>query len=568
MSEQQVVQKIVKDYFSSAVIIDDNLELGTNQPDIQKEFSESDFELENPYEFLDEDESKLEAAPASESHYEESLNTPFETYQEFIREGFVTLPWKYTNKEDINVLKNTLDNTKLLIVDWNLEPSFDKSKMGDIAIEIINSFVSSKKGLKCAVIYTQEDSHSVQSKLENTFICKKIEESETGEDLFIFEEREGANPKSLFGIIMSKKTNPENIIKSIAQILLNNKSITIHLMESANLLNTNLNRSMTNFNTPFEKVLFTQMVTSNLSNSGISQFINETLISSVIEGDKSDFDGDRSNFLFEVKRRNLIKKLNHLDQACIEPLMNLLNISSKLAKNKIPSLFNDCKFILELKRDVECSASVEDLREKLSILLKNKVEDGIVNNRDKFLNLINDVLLFTLFLDDYNFEEEEKFVKSFQSQSLTFTKILKFITIGDKKIKTGSIIKNPSDGKFLLCITPLCDTERPEVVENKYKFLVGDKIDKPTPENLKNNKGNCYYMPLPLEEELFYVKWNFFDTCTVELSKIEEIESLITLKKDYIQNIINRYIAYQSRAGINEIFYKESNYISNFKNLI
>jgi hypothetical protein len=566
MSEQQVVQKIVKDYFSSAVIIDDNLELGTNQYESQEEFSDSDFGIKDPYEFLTE-ESEQEAAPASENQYEESFNTPFETYQEFIREGFVTLPWKYTNKEDISVLKKSLDNSKLLIVDWNLEPSFDKSTMGDVAIELINSFISSNKGLKCAVIYTQEDAHSVQAKLENTFICKKIEESDTGEDLFIFEERDSANPKSLFGIIMSKKTNPENIIKNIAQILLNNKSITIHLMESANLLNTNLNRSMTSFNTPFEKVLFTQMVTSNLSNNKISQFINETLISSVIESDNSELDRDRSNFLFEVKRRNLIKKLNDFDQTCIDPLMKLLNVDSNPGKNKIPLLFTNSQFISELKLDVENSVSLKILKEKLSNLLRNNVEEGIVNNRSKFINLNNDVLLFTMFLDDYNSEEEAQFVESFQKQSLTFTKILKFISFGDKKIKTGSIIENPSDGKYLLCITPLCDTERPEEVGNKFKFLVGDKIDKPTQENLKNNKSNCYFMPLPIEEDLFYIKWNFFDTCTIELSDIEE-ESLIILKKDYVQNIINRYIAYQSRAGINEIFYKESSFISNFKNLI
>ncbi|WP_227394988.1 response regulator receiver domain [Jeotgalibacillus aurantiacus] len=567
MTKQSIVENIVKDYFNSAVIIDDNLELSPSESVSQETFSNANLKI-GEYEFYD-DDSKSEAAIASEINYNENLSTPFETYQELIRGGFVTLPWKYVEKDDINILRNALNNSKLLIVDWNLEPSsIDKSSMGERAIEFINSFVATKKGLKCAVIYTQEDVHSVQKKLEGSFLCKKILEDENGEDLFIFEEKENVNSKSLFGIIMTKKADPESIIKNISKIMLTNKSLALHLMESANLLNKNLNSSITSFNTPFEKVLFTQMVTSNLKNDKISVFINDTLISSVIEGDNSEFNSNESNFLFAMKRRNLIKSLTDYNEAYTQPLMKMLNIDTKPSKNKIPNLFKKSDFRTEFIKIIEKSNSLDDLKNNISSFLKEHVEKEIVADQKKFFSLTNDVLFFTLFIDDYSSEKEDEFVESFQKQTLAFTKILKFISPSDNSIKTGSIINNLSGEDYLLCITPLCDIERPEKVGNKFKFLVGEKVQKPKIDELKNTKNNCYFMPAPLESDLFYIKWNFYDTCTISLSELEEKRALITLKKDYIQNIINRYIAYQSRAGINEIFYKESNYISNFKNLI
>lgn len=576
MSEQQVVQKIVKEYFNSAVIIDDNLELVTYQIDNQDVFTDSDLGIENSNEFFWEQLEEDSIEPDKKN--EENLNTPFETYQEFIKEGFVIMPWKYTDKNDIGILKNTLNNSKLLIVDWNLEPSsYDKLAMGDIAIEIINNFISSKKGLKCAVIYTQEDTQSVQAKLEDTFACKKIE-GFGEEDLFIFEEKDSEPFKSLFGIIMTKSTKPENIIKNISQILLENKSITIHLMESANALNANLGKSMTNFNAPFEKVLFSQMITSNLSNNKVSQFINETLVSSVIENDNVNFEGEKRNFLFETKKRNIVKKLNTFEKdlddqtktnshkELLDELVKLLNLVPKV-KTQVIKLFERNEFIKDLVDNLENSNSVKCFKDKLSDILNKNLPEEIVSGK-QFDKIKDDTLFLILFLDDYNSQDGEKFIKSFKQQSLNFTKILKFISLGDKKIKTGSVIKNLTDERYLLCITPLCDTERPASINNKYKFLIGDKIDKPSKDDLKNNRNGCYFMPLPLNEELIYIKWNFFDTCTIELSDLDEKESLLTLKKDYIQNIMNRYIAYQSRAGINEIFYKESNYISNFMKLM
>ncbi|WP_214772385.1 response regulator receiver domain [Exiguobacterium sp. s39] len=577
MSEQQVVQKIVKEYFNSAVIIDDNLELVTNKIDNQDTLTDNDLGIGSSDEIFWE-QSEEDDSIESDKQNEENLNTPFETYQEFIKEGFVIMPWKYNDKNDIGVLKNTLNNSKLLIVDWNLEPSsYDNSTMGEIAIEIINNFISSKKGLKCAVIYTQEDTQSVQAKLQSTFACKKIEGFEE-EDLFIFEEKDSEPSKSLFGIIMTKNTKPENIIKNIAQILLESKSITIHLMESANALNANLGKSMTNFNAPFEKVLFSQMITSNLSNNKVSQFINETLVSSVIENDNTIFESEKRNFLFETKKMNIVKKLNIFEKdldnhtktdnhkKSLEELVELLNLISKL-NTQVIKLFKNYNFIKDLVNNLENSNSVECFKNKLSDMLKKHLPEDVVKGK-YFDRIKGDTLFLILFLDDYNAQEKEKFIESFKQQSLNFTKILKFISLGDKKIKTGSVIKNLKDDSYLLCITPLCDTERPASINNKYKFLIGDKIDKPSRDDLKNNKNGCYFMPLPLDEELIYIKWNFFDTCTIELSDLDEKESLLTLKKDYIQNIMNRYIAYQSRAGINEIFYKESNYISNFMKLM
>lgn len=60
----------------------------------------------------------------------------------------------------------------------------------------------------------------------------------------------------------------------------------------------------------------------------------------------------------------------------------------------------------------------------------------------------------------------------------------------------------------------------------------------------------------------------FFNVTSMDEQELRnKYQKLIVLKKDYVQNIINRYIAYQARAGVNELFFKEA-YRNNFVDLL
>lgn len=84
---------------------------------------------------------------------------------------------------------------------------------------------------------------------------------------------------------MKKDIEPAELIRKISQILLSDKCIPIHIMDSASRLEKSITKAIHKFNAPFEQVLLTQILSSEIKNEGIPKFLDDTFLSSVLSDD-------------------------------------------------------------------------------------------------------------------------------------------------------------------------------------------------------------------------------------------------------------------------------------------
>lgn len=536
------VEAIVKKYFDNAVIVDDQFNFTEIElPEI------ADEEIGDiPDEFLVDD-----VAVTSEHDLNQR---PKELFQQLTFDGFIAYPYKYSSQSvevQLRFLSKVLDTTKLLFIDWNLEDLRPESpeKPGKAAIEILNHYTSRLVGLKCAVIYTQEDCDVVLSEISTHF------EVIDGQNYF-FQEAGKTEGNSLFGFVMKKDTEPAELIKKISQILLNDKCIPIHIMDSASRLEMSITKAIHKFNAPFEQVLLTQILSSEIKNEGIPKFLDDTLLSSILSDELAL---QPSNFLFNAKKNRIMKALS-ADSIDIQKITDFFEILNFKGKQAIIDLFKNSRFVEGLKKsfDDEEIVSFESLKTAILSILP----DPSAKNK------INEIVLMIFLIVDF-IDDSKGFKPSFLEQTYYFTKLLKYVDTAMDKIHTGSIFKRNADDTYLLCITPFCDTHRPDTkVNNIFKFIVGVVVGSDK-DMLKNSNDNfaCTGVPFDEDKAVKFIKWDFYHVVSLKKEEVfSDCEKMATLRKEYIQNIINRYISYQARAGVNELFFKET-YRESFYNV-
>ncbi|MGG0024357.1 response regulator receiver domain [Bacillus inaquosorum] len=561
MSSEMLIEarQIIREYFNSAVIVDD--ELFTNQTDNNYDIinnpltnddlgiSKGEFGFDSPGTQL------LEEVVISVDQYNAD-----EVYNDLLSEGIVTVPWKYSPSEDIRNLEAILLSSKMLVVDWKLVKSNDSSIMGDDSIKLINKFISNKKGLKCAIIYTQENLDEVKVKIQNNYIVRDTyNSSDANQEYFYFEEK-GVQNNSLFGFIINKHTKPSEILDHISEVLLKNKSIALHLMDSSMHLNYNIDRAINIFNAPYEKILLTQIMTSDLSQNKISSIINETFLDSILDLEsREEHKKLKSDFLFEAKKHKIVHHLQNFKPDVLDDLGQKLKITTI---KEIKNLLLDSEFIEEIIELINKSASFRIFKTEVSTLISKQFNK--MSNRQR--KLFGEFPLIILYLD-ISEDPTNDFINSFKEQTYNFTKVMKFLEAGEN-VTTGSIIKDNSSNNYLLCITPLCDAIRPKEINYNFKFLIGEIVTEYKTSDLKNSSKKHYFLSVPIDGHLCMIRWDFYRVKTINLKSTSSYKPFINLKKEYIQNIMNLYTAYQSKAGVDELFYKESDYIDNFIDLI
>lgn len=582
MTVADTAKQIVKEYFSNAIIVDDELEI-MELFEIKKLDSDCSV-LEDQIDYSeidgldDEWSGKNEVAAVSEnieSQFIDITHTPNDVYRSFIDTGILTMPFKYDPdeeaKDNIKKIEKVLKNSQILIVDWEMEGDTGVVTPGDATKQIIKTFLSQDAGIKCSVIYTKGDLGSVLNSIDEE---REFEIIDTGS--YFFQTKEGVTGSSLFGFVMNKQVSPDEIIEKISTILVKDKSTTLHFMECVNKLDKNMHKTLQKFDNPFEKVLFSQIFTSDIPNNEITSFINNTLLSDLMDEFSQETE---THFLFERKKdkiKNVIDK-GIISENSITDLIDLLNI--KNGKNLICEQFKKQEIYMDLNTLLVNpeTISFESFREGIEKICRK------YSKKSDISKIVNDFLLFILLIENYINEAENSanqkltFKESFFKETVTFTKMLKYYS-DTSQIQTGTVLKDSVEGKYYLCITPVCDIARLEDIDNKYKFIVGT-LNKPGSDLtviLKNtgSKSHCSSVPDTENNELSFVTWKFYDVETKDKdtvqSKISEdiLKVVGNMKIDYTQNIINKYIAYQSRAGVNEMFYKETNYIPNFLNII
>lgn len=132
---------------------------------------------------------------------------------------------------------------------------------------------------------------------------------------------------------------------------------------------------------------------------------------------------------------------------------------------------------------------------------------------------------------------------------------------GDVLIRT----QNGGDTEYLLCITPPCDTFRPEKIEFNLIYIRGHEIPLDKLE-VTLKKESVHTSALPMEENglksVRYIDWKHYEIVRFNLTKKEDFEDLCTysrpyrMAEPYARQISNKFLSYFSRAGVDEVFFK------------
>ncbi|WP_145948521.1 response regulator receiver domain [Paenibacillus sp. Y412MC10] len=659
-SEISYVNHIVKDYFNSILIIDDQLDLDVKvfEETTELDLSNIDYDSVNSALLIGAEEDSIKAG-INETAVAATPALPIKKYTlqpeasyhtELMEEGFVTTPFRYNSTipvAQVDVLSNLLSTIKLLIVDWDLENS-KTVEPGEAASAILQKYTSFDKGLKCAVIYTASDDFDgiMEYLSDRNLITKR--------DGVFFENISDTGHK-LFGFIISKNHfKAKQIIPVISQKLLADKSLVLHFMDTAARINNNISRAMLDFSAPFEKVIFSQIITAKIPENDIPRFLTDKFLGIIMENKDDKY---QYNFIVENKITSLKNAIATSEFLLDKVIKLILEIGSDTATKKaLINQFRDSRFVsqlvakiqnhqqglqlleeeicglvenIDMKRDLflvimlwdeflkekGVKSLQEDLRDALRLypfneenynkissffnkklsgqfkriilekdiinadLLEKYVDTSFEDFKTEFMTTISNFdddkekLINLLILWPAFFGEDSEFSNSYKKQIYNFTKLMKFNDSTDDRIETGAMYYQESNDTYLLCITPFCDTFNTNKVDSYLKFLLGRVEPNPIGDRLKNSDTpNCFYMAVPSieDEKVKIIKWNFYEVITMHEDdvKSEKLKKMLYLRKEYIQNVLNRYIAYQSRAGVDELFFKESNYINNFINFL
>ena len=141
--------------------------------------------------------------------------------------------------------------------------------------------------------------------------------------------------------------------------------------------------------------------------------------------------------------------------------------------------------------------------------------------------------------------------------------LLNKLHFGDVLIK-----KNGNGGyDYLLCLMPPCDIFRPDKTKFKIVYVRGVEVqNKDLHEKMKEN-AHLSFLPVKngSKEEIRYINWRFFDVMQFDLKKPAGYEELCkwkrpyTMDEPYARQIANKFTAYFSRAGVDELFIKSEN---------
>lgn len=147
--------------------------------------------------------------------------------------------------------------------------------------------------------------------------------------------------------------------------------------------------------------------------------------------------------------------------------------------------------------------------------------------------------------------------------------------IKNRKITTGDIIKENSQDKYFIVLTPSCDTvirnQNGETFRNAEYFILSSPVEWNSIENfnelnvdsgkgkknklnefIKNKKERYHFLP-PFKN----IKGYFIDFQSINSKECESVEKNYTIiahiTKDFLKDIISRFSSYYSRQGQPEI---------------
>ncbi len=148
------------------------------------------------------------------------------------------------------------------------------------------------------------------------------------------------------------------------------------------------------------------------------------------------------------------------------------------------------------------------------------------------------------------------------------------------KLFFGDLLCKGSE--LLLCITPPCDIFRPEKTKLNVSYLRGAVVSADVLKNTHKAGSHISIVPITFfstrpsqcrnEEKIVYIEWRFYDIKQFNLKEQDEFQNICSYKRParlderYMRQIANKYVAYYSRSGVDEIFVKTESQLAKMFN--
>lgn len=535
-------------------------------------------------------------------------------------------PIKYLGKESIETVINGINTSHLTIIDWNLEESCTAANILEKVIkntEQMRLFVvytskkeEAEKNFK--LIFNDmafKDCKSSQTNKEYKFciynsssiimLCDKstfnINEI-IDEFSNILIDEFGFFPVVFFDTIIKLSGKTGKLLKKFAHPF---ESLLILQMYTSDFKFDDLPNVFTDLITNhisdelevdsnivhmiYEAKIKKINSLASLENSIIKNKIKEAIHTIII-----NYKGNKMylNTLMNVDIEKFKRALSEFDSVPSNWSDSINKFVSALHKDLLSKIVieksREYTYIHQMKENDEKNNILKQLNEKLSKDHEKNLLEWLKNVFPTFLTVFCDSsipcsvnnLISTLKLIKYN---------DIDLNNILNNKIIKKEIINpetgekelDKKI-TAKNLKNmffagdiliDSEGRYLLCITPPCDAFRPEKVNFKLNYIYGKVIEKniPLSETIRFLKSSEHITIIPdyISNKLIGIKWQYFRNKLFDLEYEDNVKDLQKYKRpyrlapDYAQQIINKYAAYYTRVGVEEIFIKQTPQIGN-----
>lgn len=618
-------RKILRAYFSDITYIDNefNIELLEAGEDI---ISDDEIPVDVPLDIMpeqkyvsDKDNSDELAEENSEqvenNQKNESADALMEILKRLSQPQFSTIkliPIAFDNSTTDQLIIEKMTKAHLTVIDWDLGH-------GRKALPIIKSMLEEVTQLKVIVVYTNGFQEARKSAGE-LFLDMKCIKDESRITCFQYRN------KSLIFIVDRTYLNIINILDEVENIfILENGIMPIAVLDIADRIHEKSGDIFGAFCKPFEDVYFLQMFYSAVQDNELTNYLSDFVIRKIY----SDIHIDKAlgSELLQYKKDSLIRVLESDEfeytlEKCIEQLQSHALDEGRefveLQKRLDAEIYKTIARNLKGKQIVAWSEIVKGFKPLFKILKNSYVDEKVkklfgdnqLEIKEKFKDIykryINEVeKKAELELNNYKKNilpvllqmliSKEQFLRCLP-ELIDNIKLHKYENIDLEecigngihlmgyqksnflmnKIHFGDILCDSKKNEYLLCITPPCDSFRPQKVDFEYTFIRGQLIDADEVSGIR--KESIHITTYPVIEQsnknervVKYIKWKMYDIVTFNLDDKAQYENICGYKRYYrldeiyTRQIANKFISHFSRAGVDEIFVKgEKNLLALF----
>ncbi|MEY9096510.1 response regulator receiver domain [Paenibacillus sp. RC84] len=541
--------------------------------------------------------------------YPEDYSRAFNLLYQFQKLGCKASPYYFESVESIDQAVRLIEASHLSVLDWELDATG-----GETTLKLLDRALINKEKMKMIVIYTKSPQMARKSLHGKYPDCppEKIKKERIEYDLVKLEN-------AMILICNKEDFSAEDILNTfVDQIISSYGYFPFGFFDAINKMNDQTALIMQRFSYPFDNALILQLSSSGITQNDYAQivskmvtnhfnretFINPVILESIIDNWKKAINRLLSNpdeqlissiksYIEEIcnlhnkgkngrknvkniklleeipvdKWKNYLDMLNNLDLKIRDPFKQLKDeVIKEALEIKTNQELSKCKFNKELEE------SDSRIKESYCKLLSEKFAKEI---KEVLGPLVPVIFVFLL-----SSKSSAATIKKSVKELVHIMKVLpypnqtidKVESLDDDQLvnyfSTGDVLFG-DDQEVLVCISPSCDAFNPaEKVEHNLKFVCGTIIKKDTDFQRLKESQRLSVIPDPSGTGLLCVKWEYYKTKIMDIknnfAEYKDYKRPYKFEQSYCQQIINSYLAYHSRSGVDELFFKNESSMRNF----